>query len=200
MRVDGRWNVSKLPREARVKPRGQLMIEHRLIEKLLAAAAELTTNLTDETYDPVLIDSIVDFIKTYADRTHHGKEEDILFRDLSEKDLSHENLRAMNALVDDHKQARRKVMDIVQLNEQCKGGDRTVVSKIKETILWLAKFYPDHIRKEDKEFFPKSEKYFNKQELDTMLQDFWTFDRNMIHEKYQNFVKGFGGKRKDGSI
>jgi hemerythrin-like domain-containing protein len=176
------------------------MIEHRLIEKLLAKAAELTAKMTDKTYDPMLIDSIVDFIKTYADRTHHGKEEDILFRDLSKKDLSQENLQAMNALIDDHKQARRKVMDIVQLNEQYKGGDRAVVSKIKETVLWLAKFYPVHIEKEDKEFFPKSEKYFSKQELDTMLQDFRTFDRNMIHEKYQSIVKVIGGKKTDTSF
>ena len=170
------------------------MIEHRLIEKLLAAAAELTTNMTERTYDPVLIDSIVDFIKTYADRTHHGKEEDILFHELSKKDLSEENLQVMNALIDEHKQARRKVVDIVQLNEQYKTGDRTVVSKIKEIILWLSEFYPVHIVKEDKEFFPKSEKYFSEEELDKMLQDFWTFDRNMIHEKYQIIVKDIIGK------
>jgi len=177
-----------------MKPRGQLMIEHRLIEKLLAAAAELTTIMTDKTYDPVLIDSIVDFIKTYADRTHHGKEEDILFHELSKKDVSGENLVAMNELIDEHKRARAKVKEITQLNEQYKGGDRTVVSKIKEIILWLAEFYPVHIKKEDKEFFPKSEKYFSNEELEEMLQDFWTFDRNMIHEKYQGIVKGIIGK------
>ena len=168
------------------------MIEHRLIEKLLAAAVKRTAGMTEETYDPVLIDSVVDFIKTYADRTHHGKEEDILFHDLSKKDLQEEDLSVMNELINDHTQARRKVMDIVQLNEQYKAGDRTVVSKIQETILWLAKFYPAHIRKEDKEFFPRSERYFNDEELSRMLQDFWTFDKNMIHEKYQKILKEIG--------
>jgi hemerythrin-like domain-containing protein len=184
----------KLVGGAGMKPRGQLMIEHRLIEKLLAAAAKLTSNMTDKMYDPVLIDSIVDFIKTYADRTHHGKEEDILFHELSKKDITGENLLVMNALIDEHMQARRKVMDIAQLNEQYKGGDRTVVSKIKEIILWLAEFYPVHIRKEDKEFFPKSEKYFSNEELEVMLQNFWTFDRSMIHEKYERIVKDISAK------
>ena len=91
-----------------MKPRGQLMIEHRLIEKLLAKAAELSTRVREENYDPVLIDSIVDFIKTYADRTHHGKEEDILFRELEEK-LSGGSLAAMNDLIAEHAQARAKV-------------------------------------------------------------------------------------------
>ena len=36
--------------------------------------------------DPVFIDTAVDFIHTYADRCHHGKEEDILFKALAAKD------------------------------------------------------------------------------------------------------------------
>jgi hemerythrin-like domain-containing protein len=181
-------------KEAWMKPRGQLMIEHRLIEKLLAAAAERANGMTQESYDPVLVDSIVDFIKTYADRTHHGKEEDILFRELSTKEVSGENLRVMNELIDEHKQARAKVGEITDLNGRYKSGDRNVVSRIKEIILWLAHFYPVHIGKEDKDFFPKSEKYFSAQELDKMVQDFWTFDRNMIHEKYQGLLESLLGK------
>lgn len=94
------------------------MIEHRLIEKLLAKAAELSTRVREENYDPVLIDSIVDFIKTYADRTHHGKEEDILFRELSKKKLSGGSLAAMNDLIAEHAQARAKVRQIAELNER----------------------------------------------------------------------------------
>ena len=38
--------------------------------------------------NPLFIDIAVDLIRMYADRTHHGKEEDILFRDLEKKSLS----------------------------------------------------------------------------------------------------------------
>jgi hemerythrin-like domain-containing protein len=95
----------------------------------------------------------------------------------------------MNELVDEHRQAREKVKAIVELNERYRNGDKTVVSQIREVILWLADFYPVHIEKEDKEFFPKSEKYFSSDELAAMLQNFWTFDRSMIHEKYQGVLK-----------
>jgi hemerythrin-like domain-containing protein len=172
-----------------MKPRGQLMIEHRLIEKLLAAAAELAKGMSSEHYNPLLIDSIVDFIKTYADRTHHGKEEDILFRELSRKELAADDLSAMNDLVDEHKQARAKVRRLTELNDQFRRGDGKVVADIREIILWLVGFYPAHIRKEDKAFFPRTEKYFSGDELDAMLQEFWTFDRKMIHEKYGNTVE-----------
>ena len=181
-------------KEGMMKPRGQLMIEHRLIEKLLKVAARLANELTQETYDPVLIDSIVDFIKTYADRTHHGKEEDILFHELSGKRVGGNDLIVMNELIDEHKKAREKVKAIVDLNERYRNGSREAVSQIKEIILWLANFYPVHIEKEDKEFFPKSEKYFSSVELEAMLEEFWTFDRNMIHEKYQSILTSIGGK------
>ena len=75
------------------------MIEHRLIEKFLAFAAEAIKGTKDSSYDPVLIDTIVDFIKTYADRTHHGKEEDILFHELVERAISGNDLVVMNELI-----------------------------------------------------------------------------------------------------
>ena len=62
-----------------MKPRGLLMIEHRLIEKVLTVAKQKAISMTDMDYNPIFVETIVDFIKTYADRTHHGKEEDILF-------------------------------------------------------------------------------------------------------------------------
>jgi hemerythrin-like domain-containing protein len=172
------------------------MIEHRLIEKLLHAAAKVAAGMNQKTYDPVLVDSIVDFIKTYADRTHHGKEEDILFHELLEREVGGDDLVMMNELIDEHKQAREKVKTIVELNERYRNGTKAVVSQIKEIILWLAEFYPVHIAKEDKRFFPESEKYFSEEELEAMLENFWAFDRNMIHEKYQSILRNIGGESK----
>ena len=177
-----------------MKPRGQLMIEHRLIEKFLAFAAEATKTMKDSSYNPVLIDTIVDFIKTYADRTHHGKEEDILFHELVERAISGNDLVIMNELIQEHKLAREKVAEIVKLNDQYRSGSKKVVSQIREIVLWLAGFYPVHIKKEDKDFFPKSEAYFNQVELNAMLEAFWVFDRNMIHEKYQGLYESISRK------
>jgi hemerythrin-like domain-containing protein len=172
-----------------MKPRGQLMIEHRLIEKVLIVANNAAQKFNENSYDPLLIDKIVDFIRTYADRTHHGKEEDILFMELGKKKMDSENVNIMNELIEEHKMARVKVREIVALNGKYKNGDKKVVFNISEIISWLAKFYPKHIEKEDKVFFPNSEKYFSSEELDEMLINFNNFDKNMIHEKYQNVYK-----------
>ena len=173
------------------------MIEHRLIERCLAFAAEAAQGMTESRFDPLLVDTIVDFIKTYADRTHHGKEEDILFNKLSDRQIAGDDREVMNELIDEHKKAREKVRRIVELNEQFKKGNSKVVPEIREIILWLADFYPVHIRKEDKDFFPKSEKYLSEQELKAMLENFSDFDRKMIHEKYQNIYETLSRRSKE---
>ena len=70
-------------------PIGPLMIEHRLIEKMIAVIKKEIARMERQgKINPEFIDLAVDFIRMYADRCHHGKEEDILFRDLKQKPLS----------------------------------------------------------------------------------------------------------------
>ncbi len=70
----------------KIKPVAPLMIEHRLVERMIAVIKEEAAGIgLKNKVDPVLIDTAVGFIRTYADRTHHGKEEEILFRDLAQK-------------------------------------------------------------------------------------------------------------------
>jgi hemerythrin-like domain-containing protein len=167
-----------------MKPRGLLMIEHRLIEKVLIAAKNKASKMSDEAYDPIFIDTVVDFIRTYADRTHHGKEEDILFKKLEGKELAADDRRVMGELIMEHKQARQKVKEISDLNAEYRKGKASAVPEIVKVINWLSEFYPVHIIKEDKVFFVNTEKYFNEKELENLLKEFYEFDQKMIHEKY----------------
>jgi len=174
-----------------MQPIGPLMIEHRLIERMIAlvgrraAAAEQTGDV-----DPLFVDAAVDFVRVYADRTHHGKEEEILFRDLASRNLSDVDQRVMDELVEEHKLGRRTVAELVAANEGYRRGDAESLRVIIEKLRFLAEFYPEHIEKEDKVFFPASMQYFDQAERDAMLAEMWEFDRGMIHEKYKAVVEG----------
>jgi hemerythrin-like domain-containing protein len=180
-----------------MKPRGPLMTEHRLIEKMLAVVRDQISILDKEkAVDPVFIDTAVDFIRTYADRTHHGKEEEILFRDLATKSMNPEDQRAMQELVEEHKYARQVVAELVQAKEDYIEGHQEALEIIKQKLNTLVEFYPDHITKEDRVFFPNSETYLSEEEQEGMLQEFWEFDRIMIHEKYKSVVERLVLRRK----
>ncbi len=141
-------------------PIGPLMIEHRLIERMIEVLRiETGKAASQRTVDPVVVDSAVDFIRTYADRTHHGKEEDILFRDLDQKGLSSEDRKVMEELVHEHTNARRMVRELVEAQERYLGGDAGAVEVVVARLQALVGLYPGHIRLERKtrySFRPRS--------------------------------------------
>jgi len=172
-------------------PAGPLMIEHRLIEKMIALAAK---NLKSwgafaGKVDPAFIDTMVDFIRTYADRCHHGKEEDILFRDLKKKPLSREHNKILNDLINEHIQARKAVSSLVTAKEDYVQGKKEAIKPILDSIKWLVEFYPVHILKEDRQYFIPVMKYFSSQEQSNMLKEFREFDSRLIHEKYKKVLE-----------
>lgn len=173
-----------------MQARGPLMIEHRLIERLISRInKELKQIAAKKQTDPILIDTFVDFIKTYADRTHHGKEEDIYFKNLLEKPMAAEDQRVMNELIEEHKFGRKITAELVDANARYRDGDLNALTEIEAKLHTLAEFYPQHIEKEDKVFFPAAHAYFTEAEQEEMLDAFWEFDRKMIHEKYEAVAK-----------
>jgi hemerythrin-like domain-containing protein len=173
-----------------MQARAPLMIEHRLIERMIAIITGMISKIEKEQKaDPVLIDIAVDFIRTYADRTHHGKEEDILFRDLKERKLSEEDRRLMNDLIEEHVLGRKLTGSLVKANDRYRNGDSGALSEIVSALRRLTDFYPKHIEKEDKVFFPAARQCFSEQEDQAMLDEFWEFDRKMIHDKYNSVVE-----------
>jgi hemerythrin-like domain-containing protein len=180
-----------------MKPRGPLMTEHRLIEKMLKIAEkEIQAIKISGKADPVFIDTMVDFIRTYADRTHHGKEEDILFKELEKKEMNEGHRKMMKGLVEDHIYARDIVKGLIESKIEYVNGNHHGINGIIDKMTVLIHFYPEHIRKEDKEFFPETEAYFTPGELDAMLDAFWDFDRKMIHEKYEKLYATLSGNYK----
>ncbi len=179
-----------------MKPIGPLMWEHRLIERLLKSFEDEVNHIKEQhKLDTVFIDTAVDFIRMYADRTHHGKEEDILFRDLGKKPLVAEHARIMAELVEEHIYARSRVSALVDAKERYLSGEDTVTEAVA-ILLELAEFYPRHIEKEDKHFFYPCLEYFTAEEQDRMLREFFTFDRNLIHEKYRKVVDQIEDRKK----
>jgi len=171
-------------------PIGPLMVEHRLIERMievLKVEIENIKNIND--FNPIFIDNVVDFIRTYADQTHHGKEEDILFRELKKKEISKDHKKIMNELIEEHIFGRKTTGELVEAKNMYVKGDKNIIENIIEKIKLLIDFYPKHIEKEDKHFFIPVMDYFIKEEQEAMLREGQEFDRKIIHRKYNNLIK-----------
>ena len=173
-----------------MQARGPLMIEHRLIERMISVIERVLAQIeSTQKIDPFFVDTAVDFIRVYADRTHHGKEEDILFRDLSKRPLSPEDEQVMKELIQEHVFGRQTTKALVEANERYRNGEESALREVANKLRTLVEFYPKHIEKEDKVFFPASRAYFTEEEDQAMLAEFWEFDRKMIHDKYKLVVE-----------
>jgi hemerythrin-like domain-containing protein len=175
-----------------MKPIGPLMWEHRLIERMVGLLEKELDRVAGRSgaVDTGFVEVAVDFFRFYADRNHPGKEEDILFKVLVEKPLSAEHRRNIDGLIADHRQARELVGRLERAGLACRNGDAGGPGEVAAALRGLTALYPQHIEKEDKHFFFPALDYLTAEEQDAMLREFWEFDRNMIHEKYQAVVAG----------
>jgi hemerythrin-like domain-containing protein len=173
-------------------PIGPLMVEHRLIEKMIKIMkAQLELIQAERKANPDAIERIIHFIKTYADRCHHGKEEDILFRRLAEKNISSEHKRILGELLEEHKFGRQIVKSLTEANQKYQQGETAALSMIADGLRSLVKFYPSHIKKEDKNFFIPIMDYFSPEEKHAMIREGYELDSRLIHQEYENLVKAF---------
>ncbi len=172
-----------------MKPVGPLMWEHRIIERIIPVLEEELNRMKKTgKADPHFIVSAVDFFRTYADRTHHGKEEDILFKVLESKMLDEIHAATMEELKEEHEYARATVGRLLEGRDMWVRGDEGSIEHIGAALKALAELYPAHIEKEDKLFFYPVMTYLSDEEQDQMLESFQRFDRAMIHERYKDLL------------
>jgi hemerythrin-like domain-containing protein len=80
------------------------------------------------------------------------------------------------------------VAELVEAKRRYLRGEAEALPIILDRMKFLAEFYPRHIEKEDKHFFLPVMDYFTPEEKDTLLQEGWEFDKNLIHQIFKQKV------------
>jgi len=168
------------------------MKEHRVIERAIAAVThEIERTRISGKVDVEFLDLAIDFMNTYADMTHHGKEEDILFALLERKPLDWQERETMAGLIEEH----RFVRAIASRLSEIRHGSLYAGEMVGVTVVQLQRLtevYPRHIEKEDMVFFPAAMRYLTSQERIAMNTDFRDFDSSIVHEKYARVAASLG--------
>jgi len=121
----------------------KLVSEHVLIKRLVAMIPEFIDNLdvASEQGRQLIVDGI-DFIRSYADKYHHAKEEEILFKYFDE------NLDIIKAMYEDHEKARARVRAMLKALAK---KDKEAISK---QLSAYQELLTEHIKKEDEILYP----------------------------------------------
>lgn len=167
-----------------------LIDEHDNIQEFNKVVKEIGLRLLkDESIEIEDLKNSIEFIKIYADKIHHGKEEDILFKDM-ENELGQigKNLVTHGMLVE-HDIARYYVSELV------KAVDSYEMEESAETRLNLITYlmaYRDllerHIYKENKVVYPYAENNLKEDILKSVDDKTVEFEEKYIEDK-ERFLK-----------
>lgn len=163
-----------------MKPTTKILVdEHENILKLADALEKKARDLElGKEIDKVFFERAIDFIRNYADRFHHAKEEDILFKEMC-KGSGQENLHCnpVEQMLYEHDLGRNFV----------KGMEESVnkkdAKKVAENARGYVSLIREHIFKENNILYPMADGVLNEKVEESMLKKFKDADKKRAKDK-----------------
>jgi hemerythrin-like domain-containing protein len=160
-------------------PMKRLVDEHVLIKRWIALIPKVVDQLDVESDDgrQLILDGI-DLIRSYADRYHHAKEEDILF-EYFDKDSE-----ILQVMYEDHTTGRGHVKAMLEALER---KDKDTLGK---HLMAYQELLTGHIQKEDEILFPWMDRNLSTTQVGELFAKFSEVDQKMgfSPDKYLKFI------------
>lgn len=122
---------------------------------------------------------VIDFIRNYADKFHHAKEEDILFVELC-KDTIKMNCNPTEQMLYEHEQGRNFVKKME------KGVNENNKDKIIENGRCYADLLQEHIFKEDNILYIMADKALNQKIQASIMEKFQKIENSKFNQEFKN--------------
>ena len=129
------------------------------------------------------IENIIDFIKNFADKYHHLKEEDILFMEMEKYGMSRES-GPIAVMLHDHKEGRNYIKLAVEGIEKFKQGDVLAFAQIQENLMAYCILLTNHIAKENNILYPMSERILPANVQASMSEIFDKTNASTVNNEY----------------
>ncbi|MHA2364284.1 MAG: hemerythrin domain-containing protein [Candidatus Hodarchaeales archaeon] len=155
-----------------------LIEEHDSILEMINILQHVCTKLDDgNDIDPDILSKMVKFIKVYADGTHHGKEEDLLFVEM-EKAGIHKQGGPIGVMLSEHVIGRNFVKGMEEAISAIKSGEEKSKVAFVENAMGYINLLTDHINKENNVLFVMAEQALSKEKIKDLTNKFEEFDKS----------------------
>ena len=167
-----------------------LIEEHGGIMLMLSIMKKVAEKLkAGEEVSKEHIDKILEFLVNFADKCHHGKEEDMLFPEMIK---NHANQGLVAELLDEHQTARVYIKSIADSLKNYEPGNSDV-GNIAVNMEKYIELLTEHVRKENNQLFPIANKEFSPETQEQMAENFENFEHDVIgggkHEEYHGWLE-----------
>lgn len=170
----------------------QVMVdEHKLILRMIVLVERNTELLEQGKFRnwQFYLD-VVDFIRNYADRFHHAKEEDVLFVELVKNGMPAKQ-SPIEAMHMEHDQGRVYVRNMEEAAQKALDGETGQATIIAENAKGYAALLRGHIEKEDDILYPLAERVLPEEVRSRMLAAYVQAEAKTpeLKEKYRQLVE-----------
>lgn len=173
-----------------MKPTEILSSEHRIIEQVLdcveaiAAQAHETSAL-----DVDSARKAIEFLKNFADKCHHGKEEERLFPLMESKGFS-PDFGPTGVMRSEHAQGREQIKGMEQALNDFEGGNADGVNAYIRNAQAYVALLRQHINKEDHCLFSMADSAFSPEDQVGLLKSFEEFEiEDMGSGEHERFLR-----------
>lgn len=135
----------------------ELKAEHHGIQVMLKILQSISKAIdTHQSVDSEHLKSIHEFLAVFADKCHHGKEEDILFPALQAKG-NITMLKMLPILLQEHATGRGYIRALGKKVQEYSAGNRESLKEIGILFRQYSTLLQEHIKSEDETVFPALE-------------------------------------------
>ncbi len=171
----------------------QLKAEHNGIKLMLRILDEMCERLKSaEKLRPEHLDQVLEFLRVFADKCHHAKEEELLFPALEKVGVLKEQ-GPIGVMLAEHNKARDRVKGIAEGIARYKAGDRDAAAKIIENGKAYVRILAAHIDKEDNVLYPLADARLSKSTQEELAEKFERIETERIgpgrHEQFHAVLK-----------
>lgn len=169
--------------------------EHKVILKVVEGLRGLAVFLrAGRQVDVALLRDAVTFMREFADRCHHAKEEDLLFPAFVAHGVPLHGC-PIDALLHEHQKGRDLVGQIADATDAYAAGRQGAGDAIADAIDGIVAVYPNHIWKEDEMVFPMAAHLLPDEaraELYAQFEDVEAKNPADAHERFHQIAERIG--------
>jgi len=171
------------------KPTEVLEEEHHAIQKVVGAMAILSARLEKgEDIKGETIKNVVEFMRIFGDKCHHGKEETYLFPLLGKKGVPMTGC-PIAVLIHEHEKGRSLVEQLSEAGTAYVNGNGDSKSALIKSLKGLTELYPNHIWKEEYLLFPMTNKVLNDDDQKELSDKFEAVEKDIGRDVHERFEK-----------
>ena len=181
-----------------MKPTDDLIHEHKAIKVMLSIMDRIAENINaGKGVDTNDVEKIVEFLKIFADKCHHGKEENSLFPALVTAGIPNEG-GPVGVMLQEHVVGRGFIKDISTSTEKYKTGSSDSMKLIADGLRNYTSLLQNHIGKEENILFKMADKVLAPQVQESIYKQFEKIEEEVVghgvHEQFHELLNQLKSK------